>query len=193
METRLSTKGLKLVSHGIISSFAVLSLIFFSISVDYTAQVEILSIVLLIFALYRLWQSDEWDFISLLLFFFGTSACFNFFDEAMIGQIARLISVGVFAALSLIITNYLLNMIKPYQGKEKAIYKLSLAIIFTEIFWVLSFLNASPVAKGAITAVIFFSLQLIVRDILEKKYDKNLFVFLLVLTIICLTIIVIMI
>lgn len=190
METKLSLRGMRVVSHTVISLFAVVSMLFFLSSIDRTLVVEIISIAMLAFALYRTWSTDQTDLVSLLIFFFGTTACFSFFTDVMGSQIIKLIAVLLFAALSLVLSNYLLNMVKPYTGKDKAIYKITLAIVFTEIFWVLSFINASPVSKGAITAVIFFLFQMVAKDVLEKKFDRNIFVFLVIFTIILLSVVV---
>jgi hypothetical protein len=190
METRLSAKGLRVVSHTVISVFAVASLLFFVISVDRTTVVELIAAAMLVFSMYRMWLLDQTDLISLLIFFFGTTACFSFFSDVAGDQLIRLISIVGFAVLSLVISNYLLNTVRPQANAEKALYKVSLAIIFTEIFWVLSFINASAVSKGAITAVVFFLFQMVGKDILEKKFDRNVFVFLVVFTIILLAIVI---
>lgn len=190
METRLSAKGLRVVSHTVISIFAVTSLLFFVISVDRTTVVELIAAAMLIFSMYRMWLLDQTDLVSLLVFFFGTTACFSFFSDVAGEQIIRVIAIVVFAALSLVISNYLLNTVKPQTTNDKALYKVSLAIIFTEVFWVLSFINASSVSKGAITAVVFFLFQMVAKDLLEKKFDRNVFVFLVVFTIILLTIVI---
>jgi len=190
METRLSTKGLRVVSHSVISMFAVVSILFFLFSIDRTAVVEIITVAMLAFSMYRMWLLDQTDLVSLLIFFFGTTACFSFFSDVAGDQIIRLVAIIVFALLSLVISNYLLNIVKPVGVKEKALYKVSLAIIFTEVFWVLSFVNASSVSKGAITAVVFFLFQMVAKDLMEKKFDRNVFVFLVVFTIILLAIVI---
>lgn len=189
METKLSVKGLRLVSHTIISFFALVSLLFFWVSIDKTVVVDIIVFSMLALSLWRLWSKDETDLASLTIFFFGSTACFSFFSELALSQVTRFLSVAVFAVLALVLTNYLLNLVKPYTGRDKPVFKLSLAIIFTEIFWILSFINASPISKGAITAVVFFSYHMITKDVLEKKFERNSFAFLLVFTIILLTIV----
>jgi hypothetical protein len=189
METKLSLKGLRLISHGIVTIFALLSLVFFWISIDKTIVVDIIIFGMLSLSLWRLWSRDQTDLVSLTVFFFGTTACFSFFSELAIAQVTRFAAVAVFALLSLILSNYLLNMIKPYVGKDKPVFKITLAIIFSELFWVLSFINASPISKGAITAVIFFCYHMVAKDILEKKFERNAFAFLLIFTAILLTIV----
>jgi hypothetical protein len=189
METKLSVKGLRLVSHSIISFFALVSLLFFWVSIDKTVVVDIIVFSMLALSLWRLWSKDETDLASLTIFFFGSTACFSFFSELALSQITRFSAVAVFAVLALVLTNYLLNLVKPYTGRDKPVFKLSLAIIFTEIFWILSFINANPISKGAITAVIFFSYHMITKDVLEKKFERSSFAFLLVFTIILLTIV----
>ncbi len=189
METKISLKGLRLISHGIVTIFALLSLLFFWVSIDKTLIVDVIVFGMLALSLWRLWSNDQTDLVSLTIFFFGTTACFSFFSELALSQTTRFAAVAVFALLSLILSNYLLNMIKPYTGADKPVFKISLAIIFTEIFWVLSFINANPISKGAITAVIFFCFQMVAKDILEKKFEKNAFTFLLIFTAILLTIV----
>lgn len=189
MESKLSVKGIKLISHSIISFFAVISLIFFWVAIDKTAVVDIIVLFMLALSLWRLWSNDQTDLASLTIFFFGTTACFSFFSETSLSQGAKFGAVFVFAVLALVLTNYLLNLAKPYTGRDKPVFKLSLAIIFTEIFWVLSFINANPISKGAITAVIFFSLHMVAKDILEKKFERGAFAFLVIFTIILLTIV----
>lgn len=189
MESKLSIKGIRLVSHSIISFFALISLVFFWVAIDKTVVVDIIVLFMLALSLWRLWANDQTDLASLTIFFFGTTACFSFFSEAILSQGARLAAVLIFAVLALVLSNYLLNLAKPYTGKEKPVFKLSLAIIFTEIFWILSFINANPISKGAITAVIFFSLHMVAKDILEQKFERGTFAFLIVFTIILLTIV----
>jgi len=189
METKLSVKGLRLVSHSIISFFALVSLVFFWVAIDKTVIVDIIVFSMLALSLWRLWAKDQTDLASLTIFFFGSTACFSFFSELALSQVARFASVFIFAVLALVLSNYLLNLVKPYTGRDKPVYKLTLAIIFTEIFWILSFINANPISKGAITAVIFFSFHMVSKDILEKKFERGAFAFLLVFTIILLTIV----
>ena len=189
METKLSVKGLRLISHGIVTVFALISLVFFWVSIDKTIIVDLIVFGMLALSLWRLWTKDQTDLASLTIFFFGTTACFSFFSELAIAQTTRFAAVAIFALLSLILSNYLLNMIKPYVGKDKPVFKITLAIIFTEIFWVLSFVNANPISKGAITAVIFFCYHMVAKDVLEKKFERNAFAFLLIFTIILLTIV----
>jgi len=189
METKLSVKGIRLVSHSIISFFAVISLIFFMLAIDRTAVVDIIIIGMLAISMWRLWYKDQTDLASLTIFFFGSTACFSFFSEIALSQAVRFSAVAVFAVLALVLSNYLLNLVKPYTGPDKSVYKLSLAIIFTEIFWILSFVNANPISKGAITAVIFFSFHMVAKDVLERKFERGAFAFLLIFTIILLTIV----
>lgn len=189
MEAKLSPKGLRLISHGIVTAFALVSLVFFWISIDRTLVVDLIILAMLILSLWRLWVKDQTDLASLTIFFFGTTACFSFFSELAISQVTKFSAVLVFALLILVLSNYLLNMIKPYTGKDKPIFKFTLAIVFTELFWILSFINANPISKGAITAVVFFSYHMVAKDILEKKFEKNSFAFLVVFTIILLTIV----
>jgi len=172
METRLPVKSLKILSHAIISGFAALSLVFFLVSVDKSVTVNIISVVLLAFSIYVLWREDENDAVSLLIFFFGTTACFYFFSDVVeMASWTRALAIFVFAGLNLVLTNYLLSPIKPVANPLKSLLKISLAIIFTEIFWVLSYYKANPISLGAITAVVFFNFQLLTRNILSG--DKN--------------------
>lgn len=189
MQTKLSVKGIRLLSHSVISFFGITSLVFFALAIDRTLVVDLIIFAMLALSLWLLWTRDQTDLASLTIFFFGSTACYSFFSAAAISGVARFAAVAVFAALVLILTNYLLNLVKPYSGPDKSVYKLSLTIIFTQIFWVLSFINANEISKGAISAVIFFAYHMIVKDILEKKFEKGSFVFLLVFTIILLTIV----
>ncbi len=189
MEAKISLKGMRLISHGIVTIFALLSLLFFWVSIDKTVIVDIIVFGMLGLSLWRLWSNDQTDLVSLTIFFFGTTACFSFFSELAISQTTKFIAVAVFALLSLVLSNYLLNMVKPYTGPDKPVYKITLAIVFTEIFWVLSFVNANPISKGAITAVIFFCFHMVAKDLLEKKFERNAFIFLLIFTVILLTIV----
>lgn len=189
METKLSLKGLRLISHGIVTLFALVSLFFFWVSIDKTVIVDLIVFGMLALSMWRLWTRDQTDLVSLTIFFFGTTACFSFFSELALSQITRFSAVFLFAVLILVLSNYLLNMVKPYVGPDKPVFKLALAIVFTEIFWVLSFINANPISKGAITAVIFFSYHMVAKDVLEKKFEKNSFAFLVIFTIILLTIV----
>jgi len=190
MESRLSVKGLKILSNVVISLFAVVSLGFFLLSIDRTLIIGFISIVMLCASLYLMWAQHEFDSISLLIFFFGTTACFFFFSDIVVASWSQAISIMAFALLNLVLSNYLLNTAKPVHNPEKILYKIALAIIFTEIFWVLSFFKASQLSKGAITAVIFFNLQAIVRDILENKISYKRFAFLVVVSIILLAIVI---
>ena len=191
MESKLSTKGIAVVSRVIISFFAVIALVFFLFSIDRTLIVSVISVIMLAASVYLMWSQDEYDSISLLIFFFGTTACFYFFSDIIQTEWPRLIAIAVFALLSLVLSNYLLNTTSSAsRGAQKAIFKVTLAIIFTEIFWVLSFFKASQISKGALTAVIFFNLQSIVRDILEGKFQFKKFVFLAIISIILLTVII---
>jgi hypothetical protein len=136
-----------------------------------------------------MWKQEEFDSISLLIFFFGTTACFYFFSDVIETSWPRAISVTAFAVLSLTLSNYLLNTVKPVVSPTKLLYKITLAILFTEVFWILSFYKTSPISKGALTAVIFFNLQMIVRDILAKKVEKGKIAFLVGTSIILLAIV----
>lgn len=189
MESRLSARGLRILSNVVISFFALISLGFFIISIDKSLVVNVISVFLLGFSLYLMWKQDEFDSISLLIFFFGTTACFYFFSDIIENSWPRAISVTVFAGLSLLLSNYLLNTIKPVINPTKLLYKITLAIVFTEIFWVLSFYKTNPISKGAVTAVIFFNLQMIVRDILSKNVQREKIAFLIGTSIILLAIV----
>jgi len=118
MESKLSAKGIKLVSHSIISLFAVVSLVFFWIAIDKTAIVDIIIIFMLLLSLWRLWVNDQTDLVSLTIFFFGSTACFSYFSELAISEGAKFLSVVIFAGLALILSNYLLNLVKPYTGRD---------------------------------------------------------------------------
>jgi len=190
MEARLTQKGLQLVSEAVISFFAVVALVFFLFAIDRTLVVIVISVAMLLAALYLMWMQAETEAISLLIFFFGATACFNFFSEVVTGTASRIISIFVFAVLALVLTNYLINTVKTAVAPESTLFKIVLAIIFTEIFWVLSFLNASQISKGAIAAVIFFNLQSIAHDILAHKFQLGKFIFLLVISIILLAIVI---
>jgi len=190
MQTRLSAKGLHVLSNVIISFFAVVSLAFFLLTIDRSAIIEIITVLMLAESIYLMWAQSEFDSISLLIFFFGTTACFFFFSDVIASSASQGASVLVFAFLSLVLSNYLLNTTKPVHSPEKSLYKVTLAIVFTEIFWVLSFLQISQLSKGAIAAIIFFNFQTFVRDILEKSLDGKKLVFLLSVSIILLAIII---
>ncbi len=180
MESRLPAKGIKILSHSVISLFAIAALIAFLFSVDKSMAVNVISVALLCFSVYMLWKEEDSDSVSLLIFFFGTTACFYFFSNIIASSsLAKALSMAVFAGLTLVLTNYLLSPIKPVANPVKSFYKVTLAIIFTEIFWVLSFYNSNPISKGAITAVIFFNLQLFTRNILssEKKDSRKIAIF----------------
>jgi hypothetical protein len=190
METRLSGKGLRLVSYTIISLFSLVALPFFLSAIDRTLVIFIVSAFLLMLSLYILWFQDDIDAASLLIFFFGTTACFNFFSEIVVEGYLRFIAIFVFAMLSLVLSNYLLNTVQPVRSTEKSLYKVALAIIFTEIFWVLSLINASPIAKGALTAVLFFDFQYFAKSFVRKQIKKQKFVILAVVSIILLMVII---
>lgn len=177
---------MKFVSHTIISLFSVVALIFFFTAIDRTMVIFLISGALLALSLYILWSQNDIDAVSLLIFFFGTTACFGFFSEIVAEEYLRFIGVFVFALLSLVLSNYLLNTVLPIYSSEKSLYKIVLAIIFTEIFWILSFINASAIAKGALTAVLFFDFQYLAKHFLSKKIDKQKFVILSVVSIILL-------
>jgi len=191
METRLSPKGTRIVSNLVISIFGLVSLVFFLIAIDRTTLIIVLAAAMLLASLYLMWKEQEYDSVSLLIFFFGTTACFYFFSD-VIGTASwpRALSIAAFAILSLLLSNYLINSALPDLNPDKAIYKIALAILFTELFWVLSFLSASAISKGAITAVIFFNLESIARDILSGKFQKGRFAFLGVVSIILLVIVI---
>lgn len=191
METRLPVKSLKFLSYVVVSLFAIISLVFFLVSVDKSMTVNILSSLMLMFSVYMLWKEGENDSVSLLIFFFGTTACFYFFSTiSETASFARSVSIFVFAGLTLVLTNYLISPIKPVINNLKPLYKVTLAIIFTEIFWILSYYKANPVAQGAITAIIFFNLQMITRNILSnEKTDSKKIALFAVLSIILLVII----
>lgn len=190
MENKLSNRGIKVVSKVIISLFALASLVFFLFSIDQTLIVVTISIIMLLASAYLMWTQEEYDSISLLIFFFGTTACFYFFSDVISAEWPRLISIAVFALLSLFLSNYLLNTANAVRPGQRGIFKIALAIIFTELFWVLSFFDASQISKGAVAAVIFFNLQSTVRDILEDKIELKKFVFLGIISIILLAVII---
>ncbi len=190
METRLSSKGLKFVSYSVISVFSLVALLFFLFSIDRTLVIFLISVFLLALSLYILWVQDDVDAASLLIFFFGTTACFSFFTEFVIESYLNFIAIFAFALLSILLSNYLLNTVTPVYSSDKLLYKIVLAIIFTQIFWVLSFINASPIAKGALTAVLFFDFQYFARSFLRKKIDLQKFVILSVISIILLVVII---
>jgi uncharacterized membrane-anchored protein len=140
-------------------------------------------------SLFLMWKDGELDSISLLIFFFGTTACFFFFSDIATQSLIKAVSILVFAGLSLVLSNYLLNTVSATVG-QKSIYKIALAIVFTEIFWVLSFLKASQISKGAITAVLFFNFEIFVRDYLNEQFQKGRFAFLTIASIILLAIVI---
>lgn len=190
MESKLSNRGIKVVSKVIISFFALVSLVFFLLSIDQTLIVVTISIIMLLASTYLMWTQEEYDSISLLIFFFGTTACFYFFSDVILTEWPRLVAIAAFALLSLFLSNYLLNTANAIHPGQRGIFKIALAIIFTEIFWILSFFDASQISKGAVAAVIFFNLQSTVRDILEDKMETKKFVFLGIISIILLAIII---
>lgn len=190
MENKLSHRGVKVVSKVIITFFAFVALVFFLFSIDRTLIVSIISVIMLLASVYLMWSQEEYDSISLLIFFFGTTACFYFFSDVILAQWPRLVAIAVFAALSLVLSNYMLNTANTSNPGQRGIFKIALAIVFTEIFWVLSFYKASQISKGALTAVTFFNIQSVVRDILENKFQLKKFVFLLVISIILLAVII---
>lgn len=189
MESRLSPKNIKVLSNTVVSIFSAVSLLAFLFSIDRTLIVSVISVAMLVAGLYFMWFIDDFDAVSLLTFFFGTTACFSFFSEMIASDILKAIAIAGFAALGLIITNYLLNLVRPFKNPDKIIYKISLALIYTEIFWVLSLVNASQISKGAITAVVFFNFQSTVRDILSNEFNKTRFAFLLAVSILLLAIV----
>lgn len=189
MESRLSSKNLRILSNTIIGIFSVFALFAFLFSIDRTLIVSIISVLMLGAGLYLMWFMSDFDAVSLLVFFFGTTACFSFFSDMIVGDWLRAVAIAVFAALSFILTNYLLNLVKPFKNPSKIIYKIILSLIYTQVFWVLSLINASQISKGAIAAVIFFNFQSVVRDILADEFDKNRFAFLTIISILLLTIV----
>lgn len=190
MESRLSLKGQRLLSNVVITFFSVVALVFFLLSTDRTAVVTIISMVMVAISLFLMWTQAEFDSISLLIFFFGTTACFYFFSDVISTDWPRFVAIAAFAALSLVLSNYLINQVQVTARFDKSLYKVALAIIFTEVFWTLSFFKASQISKGAITAVIFFNLLLIVRDILLKKFNWQKFAFLTAVSIILLAVVI---
>jgi len=189
MESRLSPKNIQILSNTIVSVFSVIALLAFLFSTDRTGIVLFITILMLVAGLYLMWFQEDFDAISLLIFFFGTTACFYFFSDLVTEDWPKAVAVAIFALLSLVLSNYLLNLTRPFKNPEKIVYKVILAIIFTEVFWVLSFINASQISKGAITAVIFFNFQSIVRDILSGEFNKNRFAFLVIISILLLAIV----
>jgi len=188
-EAKLTQKGLRVVSQAVISFFAVISLVSFLFTINRTLVVVAISMVMLLAALYLMWTQNETEAISLLIFFFGATSCFNFFTEVVTETIPKVISIFIFAILTLVLTNYLINAASPAISPERTLFKIILSIIFTEIFWVLSFINASQISKGAIAAVIFFNFQSVVCDILTRKFQLGKFIFLLIISISLLTIV----
>jgi len=190
METKLSPRGVKTVSNLVVSLFATISLVFFLFSIDQTAAVAVIAIAMVLASLFLMWFQNEFDSISLLIFFFGTTACFYLFSDIVVFGTLRAISIAVFALLSLFLSNYLLNTASLRNLPEAAIYKIALAILFTEIFWILSFMEASQISKGAITAVLFFNITSVTRDYLAGQFQKTKFAFLTVVSIILLVIVI---
>jgi len=189
MESKLSPKNLKIVSSGIISFFSLCALLAFFFSIDRTPIVLIVSVMMLIASLYLMWFNDDSDAISLLIFFFGTTACFFLFSDFVVEEYLKAISIAGFALLSFVLINYLLNLVRPFSNSEKIFYKIILSLVFTELFWVISFLNASQISKGAITAVLFFNFHTITRDILSQKIDSKRFAFLSLISILLLSVV----
>jgi hypothetical protein len=190
MESKLTLKGQKLLSNVIISFFSIVALVFFLLATERTAVVTVISIIMLLISLFLLWGQQEFDSVSLLIFFFGTTACFYFFSDVILESWPRILAIAIFAILSLVLTNYLLNPVSASPSADKALYKVALAIVFTELFWVLSFFKASQISKGAITAVIFFNLLVMGRDILTKKVQFGKFAFLISVSIILLAVVI---
>lgn len=189
METKLTPKGTRILSNLVLSLFGVVSLVAFLLSVDRTMVIILLSVVMLAASLFLMWKDSELDSISLLIFFFGTTACFFFFSDIATQSLIKAVSILVFAGLSLVLSNYLLNTVSA-TVMQKSIYKITLAIVFTEVFWVLSFLQASQISKGAITAVLFFNFEIFVRDYLNEQFQKGRFAFLTIASIILLAIVI---
>ena len=71
METKLSPRGVKTVSNLVVSLFATISLVFFLFSIDQTAAVAVIAIAMVLASLFLMWFQNEFDSISLLIFFFG--------------------------------------------------------------------------------------------------------------------------
>ncbi|OQA52573.1 MAG: hypothetical protein BWY43_00444 [candidate division WS2 bacterium ADurb.Bin280] len=189
MESKLSAKNLKIVSSGIISFLSVCALVAFFLSIDRTTIVMVVSTLMLLASLYLIWFNEDSDAISLLIFFFSTTACFFLFSDFVVEEYLKAISIGGFALLSFVLTNYLLNLVRPFNNPEKIFYKIILSLIFTELFWVISFINASQISKGAITAVLFFNFHSITRDVLSQKIDGKRFAFLSLISILLLSIV----
>lgn len=189
MESKLSPKNIKVLSNSIVSFLSVCALIAFFFSTDRTLTVTVISTLMLFASLYLMWFTDDFDAVSLLVFFFGTTACFFLFSDFVVSEPLKAVSIAGFALLSFVLTNYLLNLIRPFNNPEKIIYKIILSLIFTEIFWVISFMNASQISKGAITAVVFFNFQSIVRDMLSGKLEMKRFAFLSSISILLLLIV----
>ena len=189
METKLTPRGTRIVSNLVISLFALVALVAFLFSIDRTLIVIVLSAVMLMASIFLMWKDGESDSISLLIFFFGTTACFFFFSDIATQSAIKAISIVVFALLSFVLSNYLLNTVAG-SPLQRSVYKTALAIIFTEIFWVLSFLEASQISKGAITAVLFFNFEVIIRDYLTEQLQAGKFAFLSAASIILLAIVI---
>lgn len=189
MESKLSAKNIKVLSNTVVTVFSLLALLSFLFTIDRTNIVSIISLSMLCASLYLMWFLEDFDAISLLIFFFGTTACFYFFSNLVIEDWPKAIAVAGFAILSFVLSNYLLNLIRPFSNPSKIIYKVLLAIIFTETFWVISLMTASQISKGAISAVIFFNFQSIVRDILSGTVNNKRFALLGVISILLLAIV----
>lgn len=192
METsqRLSLKGRKLLSNLVVSVFAAISAVFFLIVIDRTLTIIIITVLMLAISLYLMWAQSEHDSISLLIFFFGTTACYYFFSEVATAGWLRALSIAVFAGLSLVLSHNLINAVKTEPSPERTFYKIVLAIVFTEIFWVSSFFNASAISKGALAAVVFFNFVMIVKDFLVQNFQVKKFAFLAGISIILLAIVI---
>lgn len=189
MQYNLSPVAKKVVSNVAVSFFLGLTLISFLFSVDISFIVILLSIMISGFALYLLWIMNESDAASLLIFFFGTTVCFYLFSEVIVSEWLRAFAVVGFAVLAFVLSNYLINLTHGLVGGGTLLYKLALAIIFTEIFWVISFFTASQVSKGAITALLFYNFLSPLRDIMGGRFNIQKFAILSIINIILLAIV----
>jgi len=181
MQANLSPAARKIVSNTAITSFLFAALLAFFFTIDISTIVIVLSILISLFGLYLLWLLKESDAVSLLVFFFGTTACFFLFSEVIIVDWLRALSVLIFAILAFVLSNYLINLTPGFVGEGAILYKIALAIIFTEVFWVISFFTASQISKGAITALLFFNFLFPLRDIMGGKFSVQKFAFLTIL------------
>lgn len=189
MQYSLSMVAKKVVSNIVVTFFLIATLIIFLFSIDISLIVILLSILISSFALYLLWFMKESDAISLLIFFFGTTVCFYLFSDIITSEWLRALSVIAFAAIAFVLSNYLINLTHGLVGGGTLLYKLALAIIFTEIFWIISFFTASQVSKGAITALLFYNFLSPLRDIMGGRFNLQKFAILSIINIILLIIV----